>query len=170
MPKGRLEVLCWWHAVRVEEDVEAASAEFVVQLHRQSSGVVAPIANEYAALPTQSHEFMPVGIEVGLTESRSEQPALLALASVMKQSSGFIGATAGQFAQIPRSVPLAAQGPLDPEQGLVQARSAWHDARVALKIADSPQEQARATSTLSHARAAYSQVRLQAGLTAELMQ
>ncbi len=63
---------------------------------------------EYAALPRQALEFMPVAIEVGLTETRSEQPRLMVLADVMKQSSGFIGSTAGgQLASVTRSVDAA---------------------------------------------------------------
>lgn len=130
---------------------------------------------EYAALPRQSLEFMPVAIEVGLTETRSEQPGLLVLAEVMKQSSGFIGSTAGQLASVTRSVdaalpvsntqgrPAATPGD-DPGATLMAARDAWHEARVAQRIAATPEEREAATARLAQARGSYDTQRRAWGL------
>jgi hypothetical protein len=123
---------------------------------------------EYAALPAQTHEFMPVGIEVGLTESRSEQPALLALAAVMKQSSGFIGSTAGQLAQVSRSVAVSEEAQTGAAQALSSTRAAWHDARVSTRLAETPDERDAAAPLLAQTRAAYEEARMQIGLTTEL--
>jgi hypothetical protein len=125
---------------------------------------------EYAALPRQSLEFMPVAIEIGLTETRSEQQALLVLANVMKQSSGFISSTAGgQIAIAARSVD--AQAPLpsivleeDPGATLATARDAWHDARIAHRIAETPDERQFADARLAQARNNYEAQRRALGL------
>lgn len=121
---------------------------------------------EYAALPRQSLEFMPVAIEVGLTESRSEQPGLLVFAEVMKQSSGFIGSTAGgQLAAVSRSVSTEPDAATD---GIVAARDAWHDARVLQRIAESPEEHRHAGEQLMQARGRYDAQRRALGLEALL--
>lgn len=127
---------------------------------------------EYAALPHQSLEFMPVAIEVGLTETRSEQPALLAVAEVMKQSSGFIGSTAGQqLANVSRSIdakPARAPAAKAPVDALAVSRDAWQDARLAQRLAETPEDRARAEAALSKARVAYEAARRQAGITGSL--
>lgn len=116
---------------------------------------------EYATLPRQRFEFMPVAIEVGLTETKSDQPALLAMAEVMKQSSGFIGATAGQLAAA-RSV--SAGDEADPGTTLARARDDWHDARVAHRFADTAEAEGAARTRLASSREAYRDVRMQIGL------
>jgi len=121
--------------------------------------------SEYAALPRPPLELMPVAIEVGLTESRSEQPGLLVLAEVMKQSSGFIGTTAGQLASVPRSIDALPRPEVNVER-LATARDAWHDARIAVRIADSPDERAQSESRLVAARADYDVQRRAFGLDA----
>jgi hypothetical protein len=118
---------------------------------------------EYAALPRQSLELMPVAIEIGLTETRSEQPGLLVLAEVMKQSSGFIGSTAGQLASVARSVD-ARPPPEDPGVRLGSTRDAWHDARVAQRLAQTAEEREAANGAMTAARMDYENARRAAGL------
>jgi hypothetical protein len=129
---------------------------------------------EYASLPHQSLEFMPVAIEVGLTETRSEQPALLALSEVMKQSSGFIGGAAGQLANVSRSIDLEAPtvrkapSTAAASSTLGAARDAWQEARLAQKLATTAEERTRAEADLAKARATYAARRRDAGLSEEL--
>jgi hypothetical protein len=123
---------------------------------------------EYAALPHVEQDFMPVAIEVGLTESRSEKPALLALAGVMQQNSGLIGSAASRLT-VSRGIDVAGGAPAaasDPA-ALDAARVAWHDARVAARLAGSEAERAAAAKVLERAARDYRTLGLAAGLGAE---
>jgi hypothetical protein len=125
---------------------------------------------EYAGLPHVGQDFMPVAIEVGLTESRSEKPALLALAGVIQQNSGLIASTASRLT-VSRGVDVAGGAPAataasDPA-ALEAARVAWHDARVAARLAGSEAEKAAAAKALERAARDYRAQGLAAGLAAE---
>ncbi len=94
----------------------------------------------------------------------------------MKQSSGFIGETAGQLANVSRSIDVdgsksrparAAESPPS-EAALAAARDTWQDARVAQRVAQTPEEVTEATASVARARAAYDGLRRQAGLGDEL--
>jgi len=107
---------------------------------------------EYADLPQQSLEFMPVSIEVGVTEKTSEKRALMALAQVIDSSSGEIASVATS-GLIQRSIDT----PADPGAKLAKARADYFDAKVALQeqdTLDTRQKFAQATETYRAARAA----------------
>jgi hypothetical protein len=88
---------------------------------------------EYADLPQAPLEFMPVSIEVGVTEKTSEKRALMALAQVIDSGSGEIAsvAVAATSGLIPRSLDAATARPADPGAELEAARAEYFDAKVA---------------------------------------
>ncbi|MEO8315855.1 MAG: hypothetical protein ABI645_13810, partial [Pseudomonadota bacterium] len=111
--------------------------------------------SEYSELPRQALAFMPVSIEVGVTETKSEKPALLALANVMQQNSGQIASAAtsaaGGLVGIGRSVD-AVQGNVDPlGTALDNSRAAYYDAKLTNA---GPQQLATARDAYNSARRA----------------
>ena len=128
---------------------------------------------EYAGLPHAEQEFMPVSIEVGLTETRTEKPALLALAGIVQQNSGLIASTASHLT-VSRSIDAAgpatpASAPAVDPAALAAARQAWHDARVAARIAGTDAEKAATTAALATAARDYRAKGRAAGLDAGLL-
>ena len=123
---------------------------------------------EYSELPRQALTFMPVSIEVGVTETKSERPALLALANVMQQNSGQIASAAtsaaGGLVGIGRSVD-AVQGAADPlVTALDTTRAAYYDARLSSALAGRDTTSPAAGAQLAAARDAYNSARRALGL------
>lgn len=113
--------------------------------------------SEYADLPQAPLEFMPVSIEVGVTEKTSEKRALTALAQAIDAGSGEIASmavTAGS-GLIHRSIDGEAANSADPGVALEAARNQYFDARLALKETDS----ADARETLTMATEKYNAAR-----------
>jgi hypothetical protein len=70
---------------------------------------------------------------------------------------------------VPRSVSVAAEAPShEGSDALQAARARWHDARVAARIATTPEEQAQAARDLAPAQSTYRDARRQIGVTTEL--
>jgi len=117
----------------VAEGLKQQSLKTEVQIETLSAELAARKA-EYADLPQKPLEFMPVAIEVGVTEKTSEKRALMALAQIIDSGSGEIAsvATAGL---IQKSIDAR---PADPGRQLDAARADYFDAKVALKEADTP--------------------------------
>jgi hypothetical protein len=86
---------------------------------------------EYADLPREPLQFMPVAIEIGVTETKSERPALLAMAQVVERNSGFIAGATTTLMGVPKSLDVAAAA--DPAASLALAREAYFDALVEVK-------------------------------------
>jgi hypothetical protein len=103
-----------------------------VQTQTLESEVAARTA-EYNELPQAPLEFMPVSIEVGVTETRSEKRTLLALADIMNSNSDRI-ASAGASASssfVARSFDAnASTAAPDPAARLERTRAAYFDALV----------------------------------------
>lgn len=95
---------------------------------------------EYRDLPQKPLEFMPVSVEVAVTESESEKTALLVLAGLVSSetqplASAGSSASAGVFT---RSFNMAdAQARPDPAAALERARADYYDALVAQRTAGS---------------------------------
>ena len=148
-------------------------------------------AAEYAALPRRQLEFMPVSIRVGITESRSEKAALLALATVVNEAGGVVASMGGDLtaglvsrrsvdpaapaAPAGRAggggavaaagvVPAAAAGTPAAATHLEAARAAYYDRLVAFKAAAAGGGDARAGELLADAKLQYNSARREAGL------
>jgi hypothetical protein len=124
---------------------------------------------EYADLPQQSLELMPVSIEVGVTETASEKVALLALADVIDSNSGAIASAAGSAASdlvaVARDLPRTPPAHADPGAELHAARAAYYDALVATK-AQADGAAGPAAGKLARARQRYNAARRTLGLDA----
>jgi hypothetical protein len=117
---------------------------------------------EYNDLPQAPLEFMPVAIEVGVTESVSEKKALLALGEVIDSNISGVVASAANNAVVARSFDLAAPTSADPLQS---TRARYFDALLAVQnSSDSDADQARDELTL--AKAQYNTARGALGLEA----
>jgi hypothetical protein len=136
---------------------------------------------EYAALPRRQLEFMPVSIRVGITESRSEKAALLALAKVVDETGGVVASMGGDLTaglvNNRRSIdPVAAPGggiakssraATDPGVQLESARALYYDKLVDYKAAVAAgRGEAVAREQLSDARVSYNSARRGVGLEA----
>jgi hypothetical protein len=129
-------------ALKTEVQIETLSAELDAR------------KAEYIDLPRQPLEFMPVSIEVGVTEKTSEKRALMALAQVIDSGSGEIASVA-TTGLIQRSIDNNAVP--DPGAQLEAARADYFDAKVAAKVddtADARQKLAQATEKYRVARSA----------------
>lgn len=138
---------------KLRQEVQRQSAEVELEARRA----------EYAELPRQQLAFMPVSIEVGVTETKSEKPALLALANVMQQNSGQLAsaATSAAGGLIGRSVD-AVQGGGDPLAArLDETRAAYYDARLSSRTDAAAPD---AGTQLAAARDAYNTARRALGL------
>jgi len=128
----------------LEERMQGASADVANGLKEQALKTEVQIQTlsaeldarraEYADLPRAPLEFMPVSIEVGVTEKTSEKRALLALAQVIDSGSGEIASVATS-GLIQRSIDAT---PSDPGERLDAARADYFDAKIALKQEDTP--------------------------------
>jgi hypothetical protein len=147
----------------LEERMQGASAEVANGLKEQALKTEVQVQTlaaeldarraEYGDLPHAPLEFMPVSIEVGVTEKTSEKRALLALAQVIDSGSGEIASVATS-GLIQRSIDTA---PSDPGDRLEAARADYFDAKIALKQEDTPvarQKLAQATEKYQAARTA----------------
>ncbi|MEO7774710.1 MAG: hypothetical protein ABIT36_12710 [Steroidobacteraceae bacterium] len=114
---------------------------------------------EYEDLPRAPLQYMPVAIEVGVTETRSGRPALLAMADVVARNSGQIAAISTTLMGVPKSIDASAVA--DTGTDLERARTQYFDALVesrtlqpddadgiARKLAESKQHYNRAAAAL----------------------
>lgn len=137
-----------------------------VQIQTQQAELEATNA-EYQDLPHTPLEFMPVTIEIGVTETQSEKSALLALASVIDSNAGQLAsagatASAGLFS---RSLDLSdhAVQP-DPAIELASARARYFDALVAVKTGGAATGGDDAKRNLADATTKYNDARRALGL------
>lgn len=110
-----------------------------VQNESQAAELDARIA-EYQDLPRTPLEFMPVTIEVGVTESESEKKAQLALADIIGKNGDVVASAVGNATSefISRSVDvkdLKLESAADPAHLMDQARARYFDALVQAKTA-----------------------------------
>jgi hypothetical protein len=127
---------------------------------------------EYQSLPQKPMEFMPVTIQVGITESRSEKASLVALADVINTHSSDVASAGGNLSAslLSRSVDPVQAGAVprvaDPDTQLDTARAAYYDTLVDYKAAAATSDGAQAREKLADARLRYNQARRAVGLEA----
>jgi hypothetical protein len=117
-----------------QEGLKQERTRIAVQIQTQGAELDARNA-EYLDLPRSPLEFMPVTIEVAVTETESEKSSRLALADIIGKNSDVVGsavatATSGLLSRSlpgnPKSEPDAA----DPSGELANARARYYDALV----------------------------------------
>jgi hypothetical protein len=137
-----------------------------VQIQTQQAELEATNA-EYQDLPHAPLEFMPVTIEVAVTETESEKSALLALAGVIDSNGGQLAsagaaASAGLFS---RSLDVTDHSaPPDPAAELASTRARYFDALVAVKTGSAAAAGEDAKRNLADARMKYNDARRALGL------
>lgn len=124
---------------------------------------------EYSELPQAAQEFMPVSIEVGVTETRSEKVALTLLADLMKKNTGSIASAGGNFSTnlVSKSLdpPVAHHAP-DPGARLEFARARYFDSLVDFKLSKATGDSSDAGRRLAAAVKEYNAARKPFGLAA----
>jgi len=122
----------------VAEGLKQERTRVSVRIQTQQAELEARRA-EYQDLPRKTLEFMPVTIEVGVTESRSEKKALLELADIINSNGGQLASAgasvgAGLFSRSLDAAGGGAPAPADPVAELERARASYFDAVVAAKV------------------------------------
>lgn len=138
-----------------------------IQVQTLGAELQARIA-EYADLPGEPLEFMPVHIEVGVTESRSEKDALMALSRVVNLASPALALAGGAVTtgMVTRSVDTPAAAHAAPQDQLDVARDRYIERLTDLKASVDAAESARAASQLVLARDEYNALRRSLGVDA----
>jgi hypothetical protein len=150
----------------IAEGLRQERTKVAVQIQTQEAELEAREA-EYQDLPQTPLEFMPVTVEVAVTETRSEKKALLELADVMNSNGGQL-ASAGAAAStglFERSLDVGgAQTALDPGRELENSRASYFDALVATTSGRPAAPDADASRDLAHAKQRYNAARRALGL------
>jgi hypothetical protein len=153
----------------IADGLKQERTRVAVQIQAQGAELDARRA-EIADLPHDPLEFMPVTIEVSVTESESEKTKRLAIADLINSNAGFVASTVASAATglVSKSVDTSdlKLDPADSESGdaLQRARARYYDARVALDAAKSGGDKAGAEHELTDAKAHYNEVRRSLGL------
>jgi len=148
-----------------QEGLKQERSRIAVQVQTQGAELDARNA-EYLDLPRTPLEFMPVTIEVAVTETESEKSSRLALADIIGKNSDVVGsavatATSGLLS---RSLPgKAAPDAADPKGELADARASYYDALVESQGAAGKNSQ-DAQRNLALARDKYNAARRSQGL------
>ncbi|HXA36582.1 MAG TPA: hypothetical protein VNW26_09640 [Steroidobacteraceae bacterium] len=125
---------------------------------------------EYQDLPRTPLEFMPVTIEVAVTETESEKKAQLALADIIGKNSSMVGSAVGSAATglISKSVALSdiktEPDAADSVNELEQARIRYFDALVELESEPSGSASAESQRNLKIMKDKYNEARRSQGL------
>lgn len=118
---------------------------------------------EYQDLPRAPLEFMPVTIEVAVTETESEKKAQLALADIIGQNSDLVGSAVGGL--FSKSVALSdIKTDADSGNDLESARAGYYDALVELQSSASGKGGADAQRKLAAMKDKYNEARRSQGL------
>ena len=125
---------------------------------------------EYRDLPRTPLEFMPVTIEVAVTETESEKKAQLALADMLGKNSDMVGSAVGTAASglISKSV-SAADIKTEPDAAdsageLQRARARYYDALIEAQTSASGKPSAESQRDLAATKDHYNEVRRSQGL------
>jgi hypothetical protein len=127
---------------------------------------------EYQDLPHDPLEFMPVAIEVAVTETESEKKLELALADLIGSSGAMVASSVGGAATgvLSKSVSTSdlILGPdaTQERSTLAQARAHYFDALIASRSALPPGAAQAAQSQLRDAKRQYNEARQSLGLEA----
>jgi hypothetical protein len=117
--------------------------------------------SEFEDLPSESLEFMPVQIEVAVTETESEKKSQLAWAEIVGDNSAMLASVVG--GQVTTMVSRSMKRP-EEESPLERARSAYFDALVDVRVNSSAATGAELQHRLQSARLRYNEERRTAGL------
>ena len=164
----------------LDQRIAAAGADMVdalkqermrVEVQKQTQGAELEARNsEYQDLPHASLEFMPVSIEVAVTETESEKKARLALAEIIGKNSGVVGSAVGSAATglISKSV-AAADLKTEPDAAdsagdLETARARYYDALVEVESSASGKTSADSQRNLAMMKDKYNEARHLQGL------
>src|ERR1700735_2529154 len=117
---------------------------------------------EYQDLPRTPLEFMPVTIEVAVTETETEKKAQLAMAEIIGKNSDVVGSAVGNSTtgMLSRSLPPR----VDPGGELESTRALYYDALVAVKSSTSGAAGAQAQRNLEITKEKYNEARRSQGL------
>lgn len=152
----------------VADGLKQERTRLTVQSQSQGAELEARKA-EYQDLPRTPLEFMPVKIEVAVTETESEKTARLALADIIGKNGSVVGSAVGSAATslLSKSV-QAGDLKLEPEErsasDLQQARARYFDALVELQAAAPGTEHQTSQLKLDAAKSDYNQTRRSIGL------
>jgi hypothetical protein len=145
----------------IAEGMRQERARIAVQGQTQGAELDALTA-EYQDLPRTTLEFMPVTIEVAVTETETEKKAQLAMAEIIGKNSDLVGSAVGNSATgaLSRSLPARADsgGELD------VARALYYDALVGAKSSTSGDAGEQAQRNLEIAKEKYNEARRLQGL------
>jgi hypothetical protein len=150
------------------EGIRQERTRVAVQIQTQGAELEARSA-EYQDLPRAPMEFMPVTIEVAVTETESEKKATLALADLIGKNSGVVGSAIGNAATglISKSV-SAADIRVEPDSAdsaseLQRTRADYYDALVEAESSASGKA-AESRRNLALMKDKYNEVRRSQGL------
>jgi len=143
------------------EGLKQERARIAVQGQTQGAELDALNA-EYQDLPRTPLEFMPVTIEVAVTETETEKKAQLAMAEIIGKNSDVVGSAVGNSTtgMLSRSLPPR----VDPGGELESTRALYYDALVAVKSSTSGAAGAQAQRNLEITKEKYNEARRSQGL------
>jgi hypothetical protein len=151
------------------EGLKQERTRVAVQSQTQSAELDARNA-EYQDLPRAPLEFMPVTIEVAVTETESEKKAQLALADIVGKNGDLVGSALGTAASGLLSKSVAAgdiktePDAADAAHDLTAARARYFDAKVAAESSASGAAQTDAQRLFAAAKDKYNAARRLQGL------
>ena len=142
-----------------------------IAVQNQTQGAELDARNaEYRDLPRTPMEFMPVTIEVAVTETESEKKAQLAMADIIGKNSDVVGSAIGTSTTtlISRSLPSSdiKTGPdsADPSSELERTRARYFDALIEAQSSNAGGAGADAQRNLSLMKDRYNEARRSQGL------
>jgi hypothetical protein len=142
-----------------------------IAVQNQTQGAELDARNaEYLDLPRTPMEFMPVTIEVAVTESESEKKAQLAMADIIGKNSDVVGSAIGTSTTtlLSRSLPSrdikTEPDSADPAHALEQARARYFDALIEVQSSASGGAGADSQRNLALMKERYNEARRSQGL------
>jgi hypothetical protein len=153
----------------IAEGLKQERTRLAVQNQSQEAELEARNA-EYQDLPRAPLEFMPVKIEVAVTESESEQKAKLALADIIGKNGDMVASAVGSAASglLSKSVQngdlKVEPEPANSADALQRTRAQYFDAMIALQMAAPGTARQTSQRGLDAAKDEYNQTRRSVGL------
>ena len=153
----------------IAEGLKQERTRLAVQNQSQEAELEARNA-EYQDLPRAPLEFMPVKIEVAVTESESEQKAKLALADIIGKNGDMVASAVGSAASglLSKSVQNGdlkiEPEPANSADALQRTRAQYFDALIALQMAAPGTARQTSQRSLDAAKDEYNQTRRSVGL------
>jgi hypothetical protein len=147
------------------EGLKQERTRIAVQIQTQGAELDARNA-EYRDLPRSSMEFMPVAIEVAVTETETEKKAQLALADIIGKSSDIVGsAVGGMFTKSLSAADIKTEpDAADTVEELARARAGYYDALIEAQSSASGSAGTDAQRNLALMRDKYNDARRSQGL------